>query len=124
MAADSGRAGAAMPRGTILRAEVKEQMDGPDGKYLLFAPPDSDTPVIVRVDDLMQLGGKATLGDRKEPAAGSWVLLGGMALSPFDDGKHQGLFVLPLEWTVAPAPAPPEAPGGDAAAGDPGPPRR
>jgi len=107
-AADLSRTGSTLPRGTLMRAEVKEHMDGPDGKYLLLAPVDSGMAVAVRLDDVVQLGGKANLGDHKDPADGSWVLLCGMALSRFDDGKRQGLFVLPLEWTAV---APPAAPG-------------
>jgi hypothetical protein len=123
-AANLERAASSLPRGTLLRADIKEHMDGPDGNYLLLAPPDSTTPVAVRLDDLLQLGAKANLPDRKDPADGSWVLLCGMALSRFDDGKQRGLFLLPLEWMLIAAPPPPAPPRGGPGPGNPGPPPR
>lgn len=113
--ADLARTGATLPRPMIFRAQVKEHLDAPDGKYLLVAPLGSNLLLTAAVDDTMQLGGKATLGDRKEPADGSWVLACGMALARFEGGDHQGLFLLPFEWLAVPAPAAPDA-AGDAAA--------
>lgn len=113
-ASDLSRRTSRLPRGTIFRAEVKERLDAPEGKYLLLAPLQSGRPAAVQADDLMQLGGRSNLAERREPADGSWVLVCGMALAPFDDGKHQGLFVLPLEWMPISTPAPPDAAGGAA----------
>jgi len=121
-AADIRRAAAPPARGMLVRAQVKEHMDGPDGKYLLLAPLDANTSLAVRLDDMMQLGGKANLGDRREPADGGWLLLCGMVLSRFDDGKHQGAFVLPLEWVPVVAPPAPDPAGGGPPFGRRGPP--
>ena len=119
MADDASRTSAPLARGMLFRAKVKEHLDGPDGKYLLLAPLGSDTLVAVQLDDVMQLGGKTGLVDRKDPADGSYVMLCGMATSHFDSGKQQGLFVLPLEWMAIAAPAAATAPanGGPAAKG-------
>ena len=101
-----------MPKGILIRAEVKDRTDGPDGKYLFLSALDANTTLAVRLDDFMQPGGsKATAGNRREPAAGSWVMLCGMVLSRFDDGKTKGFFVLPLEWMPVAAPPPPDPAG-------------
>jgi hypothetical protein len=121
-AGELNRAGAPLPRGMLIRAEVKEHMDGPDGKYLLLGPLDAARPLAVRADDLLQLGSKAA-GDRRDPADGSWVMLCGMLISSFDDGKHQGLFLLPLEWMPVAKPAAPD-PAADAFPWKGGPPPR
>ena len=123
VATDLAQKAVSLPCGTVFRAEVKEHLDGPDGKYILLAPLNSDLPVAVRLDDVIQLGGKSTLGDRKDPADGSWVLVCGMALAPFDSGQRQGRFVLPLEWMPVPVPAPADA-AAEAAAPPPGPPAK
>ena len=107
---------ASLPRSVLFRAQVKEHADGPDGKYLLLAPLNAAVPVTVQVDDMMQLGGRSNLSDRRDHANGSWILLSGLVLSRFNDGKlHQGSFILPLEWV--PVGAPPAAPAAGAPAG-------
>jgi len=99
---------ASLPQSALFRAQVKGHADGPDGKYLLLAPLNADVPVTVQVDDLTQLGGRSNLSDHRDPADGSWILLSGLVLSRFNDGKLQGSFILPLEWV--PVGAPPAAP--------------
>jgi len=114
-----------LPKGILIRAEVKDRTDGPDGKYLLLSALDANTTLAVRLDDFMQPGGsKATAGNRREPAAGSWVMLCGMVLSRFDDGKTKGFFVLPLEWMPVAAPPPPDPAGPGPRRGGGGPPPR
>jgi hypothetical protein len=65
---------ASLPRSVLFRAQVKGHADGPDGKYLLLAPLNADVPVTVQVDDMMQLGGRSNLSDRRDPADGSTIL--------------------------------------------------
>ena len=115
-AANVMQADAPLPRCALFCAQVTGHADGPDGKYLLLAPLDAGVPVIVRVDDLTQLGGGLSLGDHRDPANGGWILLSGLVLSRFNDGKLQGSFVLPLEWM--PVAAPTVAPAAGASAGE------
>jgi hypothetical protein len=111
-AASLTRQASPLPRGIVLRAEVRQQEDGPDGAYLVLAPWRAATQVAVRSDDLLAPGAKAAARDRKAPAEGTWITLAGAILSRFDTGKEQGLAVLPLEWSpvAAPPPAPPRGP--------------
>ena len=105
---------APLPRSALFCAQVKGHADGPDGKYLLLAPLNADVPVTVQVDDLMQLGGRSNLGDHRDPADGSWILVSGLVLSRFNDGKLQGFFILPLEWMPVAAPTAAPAAGAPA----------
>jgi hypothetical protein len=102
--------GGVFPRGTVLRAEVRESKEGPDGTYLILAPYRSTTLVGVRVDDLLTMGGKAPARDRKVPGVGSWVAVIGAVISKMDTGDEQGLAVLPMDWMPALVPVPPPGP--------------
>jgi hypothetical protein len=106
VAAELGRSDLALPQGVLVYAEVQKRVDGPDGRYLVLGPQDCPTPVLVRVDDLVAPGAKAT-APRKEPAGKTWVILAGLAVSRFKGAESQGLFVVPLEWVPA---SPPQAP--------------
>ena len=99
-ATDLANPGLTFPQGVVLRCEVKEHVDGPDGKYILMAPWKSNIMVAVKYDDMMLLGGKLPMTDagHKDPVEGSWVAIIGAGLSGFETGKAQGLFILPLEW--------------------------
>jgi hypothetical protein len=105
-ATDLANPGLTFPQGVMLRCEVKEHVNGPDGKYLLVAPWKSNILVAVKCDDMMLLGGKLPMTDssHKDPADGSWIALIGAGLSGFDTGKAQGMFVLPLEWMLCESP--------------------
>ena len=108
------QADAPMPRGMLGRVQIKGHLDSLGGKYLVLSPAGASTTLIVRVDDLLQLGNKGNLGDRREPAEGTWLLICGLVISGFNDGQHTGLVLLPLEWTstaaVAGGAAPPSPP--------------
>jgi hypothetical protein len=109
--ADLVAADAVMPRGIILMScKVVEHVDGPDGKYAVLDPGGNGPSIIVRVDDMISLGGKASLSDKKDPVDSAWMTLSGTALAHIDTGKVKGIFVLPLEWNAIPTPTEPVAP--------------
>ncbi len=100
------------PRGVFLYAQVQRHLDGPDGKYAILGAWRLPKEVAVRVNDL-QGGppGKAPAGPRRDPADGTWVVVGGTILSGYNTGNGEGLFMLPAEWCTAGVPgiAPPPA---------------
>jgi hypothetical protein len=104
------RLGRAAPRGLVVYGEVREIIAGPDGKYLILDPVQSDYMVAVRLDDLMGRDGRGPGGAGRPPHERAWMLLSGTILSGFNSGRYQGVCVLPFEWTGCPVPGP--LPGG------------
>lgn len=88
-----------MPYGIILYAQVQEQIDGPDGRYLLLKSLNTQSLAAVRVEDLLGDGGKGPLPGRKVPTPNTWFALAATVVSNFDTGEHQGIYVLPFEWS-------------------------
>jgi hypothetical protein len=98
-----------LPQGVVFHGEVRRKIEGPDGRYVVLAPRGADTPVAVRLDDLLSPGVKsAAAAARKEPAEKTWVVLAGTAIAPFQNERATTLFVLPLDWAPATAPAGPQ----------------
>jgi len=88
-----------MPHGIILYAQVQEQIDGPDGRYLLLKAVNTRSLAVVRVEDLLGDNGKGPLPGRQVPRPNTWFALAATVVSNFDTGEHQGIYVLPFEWT-------------------------
>jgi len=89
------------PQGLIVYAQVREKTEGPDSPYLMLEPWQSATSITIRLKDL--LSGTSTSAG--QPAVGSWVYVAGIALSTFDTGLQQGVYVLPV--VLIPAPTTP-----------------
>ncbi len=90
---------AKMPHGIFLYARVQEQIDGPDGQYLLLKAINTRSTAAVRVEDLLGHGGMGPLPGRQVPKPNTWFALAATVVSNFDTGEHQGIYVLPFEWT-------------------------
>jgi len=92
------RAEPGKPQGIILYAQVKEQVAGPDGQYLLLESFNTGTTVAVRAEDLLGCDGMGPLPGREVPKKDTWFALAGAVISPFNSGKASGVYVLPFEW--------------------------
>lgn len=92
------RPNAGDPQGILLYAQVADQMDGPDGRYLILDAFNTRTPVSVRVEDLLGHDGLGPLPGRRVPRRGTWFALAATVVSAFDTGEVQGVYVLPFEW--------------------------
>lgn len=86
------------PLGLMVYAQVRERAEGPDSPYLMLEPWQSATSITIRLKDLVS--GTSTISG--QPAVGSWVFVAGMALSTFDTGLQQGVYVLPVVLIPAP----------------------
>jgi hypothetical protein len=62
--------------------------------------------VAVRLDDVMGRNGRGPGGLGRPPHERAWMLLAGAVLSGFEGGRHQGVYLLPFEWTGCPPPGP------------------
>jgi hypothetical protein len=86
------------PQGAILYAQVTDQVEGPDGQYLVLDAYNSRTPVTVRVEDLLGHDGRGPLPGRQVPGRGTWFALAATVVSEFNTGEVRGMYVLPFEW--------------------------
>jgi len=86
------------PQGIILFAQVAEQVEGPDGRYLVLDAFNTRTPVAVLVEDLLGHDGLGPLPGRRVPRKGTWFALAATVVSGFNTGEVQGVYVLPFEW--------------------------
>jgi len=86
------------PSGVILYAQVEEEIQGPDGRYLVLECFNARTPVAVRVEDLLGHDGLGPLPGRQVPRKGTWFAMAATAVSPFNTGEVRGVYVLPFEW--------------------------
>lgn len=90
---------AKMPHGIVLYAQVQEQIDGPDGQYLVLKSTNTQSLAVVRVEDLLGDNGKGPLPGRRVPKPDTWFALAATVVSNFNTGEHQGIYVLPFEWS-------------------------
>jgi hypothetical protein len=89
-------ASAAFPRGAVLYGEVRDSIDGPDGKYFVLAPENARANVLVRADCLAELSSK---GAAKEWSPGMQVLLLGAAMGRCKlPSGEDAVSVLPFDW--------------------------
>ncbi len=77
---------AKMPYGIVLYARIEEEVDGPDGKYLILEALNTRTRAAVRVEDLVGDGGLGPQPGHKVPKAGACFTLAGTVLSTFRTG--------------------------------------
>ncbi len=98
--------GRGAPRGLVVYGEVRAVVPGPDGRYVILDPLDTDRMVAVRADDLAGQDGRGPGGAGRLPRERSWMLLAGTVVSGFRGGRYQGVAVLPFEWTGCPVPGP------------------
>ena len=91
-----------MPRGGVFYGEVRETIDGPDGKYVLIRPNRARDVVAVRLDLLLEATTKAGAGT-KELIPGMQVALLGAAVGRFrTPSGERAFYVLPLDWMPTP----------------------
>jgi hypothetical protein len=90
-----------LPRGGVFYGEVRETVDGPDGKYVFLKPQRAREAVAVRADLLAEAVGKAA--SAKEWTPGMQVALLGAVVGRFraPSGEH-AFYVLPLDWQPTP----------------------
>jgi len=126
--------GKQFPRGVIVFAQVRDTLEGTDGKYVVLAPYQSTTMLVMRTEapvsaESRVLSAKPSEGapkasDPKPPfprapgrpnlSYGRWIILAGLVESPVDIESHPYLYIRPFDWAPGPnlGPAPrPTRPG-------------
>jgi len=94
-------AASTLPRGGVFYGEVRETVDGPDGKYVFLKPQRARDAVAVRVDLLAEAAGKAASAQEWTP--GMQVALIGAAVGRFRaPSGERAVYVLPLDWLPTP----------------------
>jgi hypothetical protein len=86
------------PQGVLLYARVDDQVEGPDGRYLVLDAFNTRTPIAVRVEDLVGHDGLGPLPGRNVPRENTWFAMAATVVSEFRSGEVQGVYVLPFEW--------------------------
>ena len=83
---------AKMPYGILLYARIQEEVDGPDGKYLILEALNTRTRAAVRVEDLVGDGGLGPQPGHQVPKQDTWFALAGTVVSTFrtDGGRQDG----------------------------------
>jgi hypothetical protein len=96
--ADLAAADLAFPRGVVVYAQVRESVDGPDGKYHLLHLAHGHAALAVRTDRWAD----ASEGTRKAPGIGHWIVLAGAANGRAALGQQKPLHVFPFRWAHGP----------------------
>jgi len=116
--------GKSTPRGCVFLAQVRDTIEGADGRYLILGADNVQGTVAVRVDDVTATGKALAGGADDKP----WVMVVGAILSRYSSDKYQGVAVLPLQWAPSAAfgaaagpAAPPGMPAGMPGMPGPGP---
>jgi len=113
-------AGLAFPHGVVVFGQVREVLDGPDGKYLVLVPYGTEVVLAVRADLLAEAPGAKAARGAATWSPGDQILLAGAAISRFKTETAEGFYVLPFDWVPAPVlpdavpdlpPLPPRRPG-------------
>ncbi|MBE3069561.1 MAG: hypothetical protein IMZ66_04920, partial [Planctomycetes bacterium] len=90
----------AMPSGVILYARVSDQVEGPDGQYLILEAVNTRARIAVRVEDMLGHDGLGPQPGRQVPKPATRFAMAGTVLSTFKSEEQQGIYVLPFEWTT------------------------
>jgi hypothetical protein len=91
------------PRGLVVYAMVRENVNGPDGAYTLLAP--VRPPVLLAVKSVLlepPPGADGKSGGAR-PAAGRWIVLGGAAEGAALIQGQKPILVRPFGWTPGPS---------------------
>jgi hypothetical protein len=109
--------GAQFPRGAVVYAQVRDTLEGTDGKYVVLAPYQSATLLVMRADtpaapDSRILNANPLEPSPKPPAArvasrpnlsyGRWIVLAGQLEGSVDIESHHYLHILPFDWASGP----------------------
>ncbi len=100
----------ALPTGVFLYTQVRETIEGPDGKYVALAAYESPYRLVVRFDEAQATGpAVAPATPASEAAYGRWIVLAGLAQRQVSLKGEGFILVRPLAWAPGPnlGPAPP-----------------
>ncbi len=113
---------AALPRGSVLYAQVGEFFEGPDGRYVALMPYHSPVMLAMRVDAPAPAGPTVLKAEAEtpstpatpEPAAdrpggsarplayGQWIIVAGVLDAEVKDAGRTFLHLLPFDWVSGP----------------------
>jgi hypothetical protein len=91
------------PRGLVVYALVRENVNGPDGAYALLTPARSPVLLAVKSVLLEPPPGPDGKSGGARPAAGQWIVLGGAAEGAALIQGQKPILVRPFGWTPGPA---------------------
>jgi len=93
---------AALPRGIIVYAQVRDTFKAPDGQYTLLVPAQRGPLLAVRDDAFPPTGVPGVPRTGGPPFKADWVLLAGIASQTFNVEKASTVYVHPFLWLPAP----------------------
>jgi len=96
---DLSKGGTGGPHGMVVYAQVREAVDGPDGKYVLLSPQGAGTTFAAKADRLAAVA--EVRGTRLDE--GRWVILAGLAMGPVSLGSRHATYVQPFAWADGPS---------------------
>ena len=96
---DLSKGGTGGPHGMVVYAQVREEVDGPDGKYVLLSPQGAGTTFAAKADRLAAVA--EVRGTRLDE--GRWVILAGLAMGPVSLGSRHATYVQPFAWADGPS---------------------
>jgi hypothetical protein len=97
--ADLSKGGTGGPHGMVVYAQVRDEVDGPDGKYVLLSPQGAGTTFAAKADHMAAVA--EVRGTRLDE--GRWVILAGLAMGPVSLGSRQATYVQPFAWADGPS---------------------
>jgi hypothetical protein len=98
---DAG-AGKNLPAGFVLYVQVREIVDGPDGRYALLVPYASTKVLATRMGGIGGASGVLRPEDFAKWTSGKWLVLAGSIQAPFSLNEQALLYVQPLAWVDGP----------------------
>jgi hypothetical protein len=96
--ADLNKGDLAFPEGMLVFAQVRDVVDGPDGKYHLLDLAKGGPRLAVRTDRWAAAGDR----DAAAPGMGQWIILAGAANGRASIGQREVAHVLPFRWADGP----------------------
>lgn len=103
------------PRGVVVYAQLREAVDGPDGKYAVLAPFRSSRLLAVKSERLKRpLGEEDRTKKATKPAQGDWIIVAGLAEGVVSLKGRRPIYLRPFGWAWGPSlsPKPTTAPPG------------